>query len=457
VLASGSRGAWTDEGLYTAPVRNFINQGFDNFYHENSILKTPYAIVTPLYLFFLFPFFKIFGISLATARLIAIFFCAGLLSILFYKKKLFKIAAIFTFSTLLLQPIHHYTHMCLAEMFSTVLIIAAIVIYAFNNNEGSIKGILLMYLLVFAAILFKIQFIYLLPLPVITQLIPYFSNVKQSSKKPIIYAILFFFILISVIYFIWYLPFKDAWELTSRSSSGRFSLGSINLELIFNNINNSFLSKPYLAFFTLFIFSLFTYIFGIKNKLPASQVKFLNIILLWILLESHKVTLSYLPIRYLISIYAGMGLFSSVVCAYLLNQELALKKLVGFGLLGACILLNFSFYIKMLNSRTYKIQQCNNYMEKITNQNDIVIGPWAPTLTWQTKCTTYPIWAVYTKNADILKTYSPKIIVSEIDQNDSDGAFRKSNLNIEVMADSLTQTQIAFWKINIYRVKTSIK
>jgi hypothetical protein len=347
--------------------------------------------------------------------------------------------------------------MCLAEMFSTVLIIAAIVIYAFNNNEGSIKGILLMYLLVFAAILFKIQFIYLLPLPVITQLIPYFSNVKQSSKKPIIYAILFFFILISVIYFIWYLPFKDAWELTSRSSSGRFSLGSINLELIFNNINNSFLSKPYLAFFTLFIFSLFTYIFGIKNKLPASQVKFLNIILLWILLESHKVTLSYLPIRYLISIYAGMGLFSSVVCAYLLNQELALKKLVGFGLLGACILLNFSFYIKMLNSRTYKIQQCNNYMEKITNQNDIVIGPWAPTLTWQTKCTTYPIWAVYTKNADILKTYSPKIIVSEIDQNDSDGAFRKSNLNIEVMADSLTQTQIAFWKINIYRVKTSIK
>lgn len=140
-IASGSRGAWTDEGLYTAPIRNIINQGYNNFTKEHSILKTPYAIVTPLYSIFLYPFFKLFGISLEMARLITVLFCTIFIFIIFHKKDAKLIGIAFVLSTMMLNPIHQYTHLCLAEMYSTLLIIAAIVSGVYKVNLGSNKGL----------------------------------------------------------------------------------------------------------------------------------------------------------------------------------------------------------------------------------------------------------------------------------------------------------------------------
>ena len=72
-ISSGSRGAWTDEGLNTCQIRNFINHGHFNLLDSDNFLKTP------LFSIFLFPFFKLFGISMYVARLITVLFCAYLL------------------------------------------------------------------------------------------------------------------------------------------------------------------------------------------------------------------------------------------------------------------------------------------------------------------------------------------------------------------------------------------
>jgi hypothetical protein len=95
----------------------------------------------------------------------------------------------------------------------------------------------------------------------------------------------------------------------------------------------------------------------------------------------------------------------------------------------------------------------NVFFKSIAKKSDIVIGPWAPAFTWETKCTTFPIWTVYTENKNILEEYRPSFIVSEHDQNDSGEAFKNDNLNLNTIGDSLIQTQIGQWKINIYAVK----
>ena len=76
------RGSWTDEGLNTCQIRNFVNHGHFNLLDCDNFLKTP------LFSFFLFPFFKFIGISLLKARLITTLFCTIILLLGFLHDKL---------------------------------------------------------------------------------------------------------------------------------------------------------------------------------------------------------------------------------------------------------------------------------------------------------------------------------------------------------------------------------
>ena len=453
-IASGSRGAWTDEGLYTAPIRNIINQGYNNFTKEHSILKTPYAIVTPLYSIFLYPFFKLFGISLEMGRLITVLFCTVFIFIIFHKKDAKLIGIAFVLSTMMLNPIHQYTHLCLAEMYSTLLIIAAIVIGVYKVNLGSNKGLFLMYTFLICAVLFKIQFIYILPLPLFFYAWQLLLKEKSFSRKQFLNAVAVISIILLSMFLLWYLPFKEAWKYTGSSSSGSISLKTISIDIVLNNLNVFFFSKRYFLFTFLFLisFSAFLYHYS-KKKLPITYLRLTELILIWILLESHKITLTYLPVRYLISFYAAMGLFISVMFAFYFNQNKFLYKIIAFVFLISCFAYNNYFFKQAFESRAYKVHEMNVFFKSIAKKSDIVIGPWAPAFTWETKCTTFPIWTVYTENKNILEEYRPSFIVSEHDQNDSGEAFKNDNLNLNTIGDSLIQTQIGQWKINIYAVK----
>ena len=109
-ISSGSRGAWTDEGLNTCQLRNYVNHGHFNLLDSDNFLKTP------LFSIFLFPFFKLLGISMYVARLITVLFCASLLLVFFWRKITLFIGLIFVVTTMMLFPIHQYSHLCLAEI-----------------------------------------------------------------------------------------------------------------------------------------------------------------------------------------------------------------------------------------------------------------------------------------------------------------------------------------------------
>ena len=106
---SFSRGPFTDEGLNTIQVRNFINHGYLSLEECDNLLKTPLFGLTEGITMF------IFGTDLAVGRLtvsillvLALFFLSG--------KKPFSGLILLAVPLLFMKyPVFHFSHFSLAE------------------------------------------------------------------------------------------------------------------------------------------------------------------------------------------------------------------------------------------------------------------------------------------------------------------------------------------------------
>lgn len=452
-LALGSRGAWTDEGLYTAPIRNLVNHGYQDFIIDNTTLKIPYLIVTPLYSLYLYPFFKFFGISLCFARFVTILTMGTTLYGLFKNQDRLTIGFVFIATTMLFFPIFQYTHLCLAEIYSTILITTALLYFAYSR-KSNITTTIIVFLLLILAVLFKIQFIYILAIPVILSGFSFVFLPNKENRKQLVFAFLCTVVIVLGVYLIWYLPFKGIWLFTINNSASSLSAEKITISLISGHLHNFFFSKKYLLFTILFLVSFTISIYHIWRKnLPATYIKLISVCLVWFLVELHKLGLSYLPIRYLISFYASMGLLISVVFGYYITNGVLKNRIaVVFGIL-LLIITNIYMYSLSYKNRSFAIQNANTYLKSIVNENDIVIGPWAPSLTWETGSKVFPIWNIYIGKNDIIKYYNPSYIISEAYQEDSDSAYARNNIILSNCCDSLKQFKIANWELKVYKLK----
>jgi hypothetical protein len=453
-IACGSRGAWTDEGLYTAPVRNFIHLGADEFRNRQSFIKTPYGIVTPLYSLYLLPFFAVLGISLLKARLVTSLTVVFLLLIAFRRKESQILGSIFIWLLMWLHPVHQYSVLCLAEIYVCLLIVCGLMFRYRLYAESPIKAILFFYFFLLAAVLYKIQYIYLLPLPFICEGIFWLRDFSRASLRKLVFSGVLLLGIGVLMFLLWYQPFKEIWRLTGSSSSAGFSLEEITPDLLLRNMDTYFLDPAYRWFSFSFLISFIVFLFlMLKNRVNHSHRILLPVLLLWMVLESHKLCLSYLPIRYMISTYTAMGLFVSLVWVEVLRGKI---RAAIFALTLPTIMLLFT-NVKSLyetwTSRTFHQRELIAYMSKISSPTDVVIGTWAPSVTWLNKGACYPSWAVYTQGKDILKTFHPTFIVSEPDEADTDKAFFKSKIYLRTEQDSLTQTELGLWKVNVYRIR----
>lgn len=446
-LATG-RGAWTDEGLNTCQVRNLVNHGHFNILDCDNFLKTP------LFSIFLFPFFKMFGISMFGARLITLFFCTMLLLIFFIRKKTILIGIIFVLTSMMLLPVHQYSHLCLPEMYSSMLIVLSIILFSFYQFENKYRSLILFYIILTFSVLFKIQFAYILILPLLINIIVYFKNRTIANKNLLIVASITLITLLAGIIIGWYLPFQEAWSQIAKQQSGGFSIDSINTDIISENLKLNFLSTRFLTFTVLFLFSFIAAVNLIwKNDCSKEYTTLLIISLCWFMLETHKLSMTYLPIRYLISTYLSMGFLTCIIiCHYLSNAKIIYKSSAIFCLL--ILLVVNSYYYNMAHSScSYTLRDMNRYFQKLTCENDVVIGPWAPTFAWETKCFSYPIWTNFMKKRSIIEYYSPDYIVTENNQEDSDYAYQKNSIDLNNLGTLSTQTKVANWNINIYKIR----
>jgi 4-amino-4-deoxy-L-arabinose transferase-like glycosyltransferase len=453
------RGPFTDEGLNTSQVRNWVNQGELDLKECDNLLKTP------LLGFPLAATYKIFGVSHEVSRLhvLVLIFLALLIIGLDKKNRLMMI--IFSFITLLQYPVFHSSHYSMAEMLSVAAILLSIHFFSrsvdeIGNSKLGIKYVIFSGAFLSLSYFIKIQFIYILPLfPIVLIIHLYTANYKL--RKIIIrhgIILLTSLIVFCVLYILaWYLPHKQAYDYMMAHQSGEFSLSGKFWEHIRFNLGYHFM-KGWVQWLVYFFLVLLLVGFLILKKTKSRRYPVLFISsLVWFMLELHKLAMVYLPTRYQVSLFAAMGLLMSVVLTELMGWPiprtwiLARTGAIAVILILTCI--NVYNYIDTLHNRTYMIRDANKYLAAGLQPGDVVLGAWAPSLTWDSKAKALPVWNNFLNYQDPITKYHPRVIIAETDEQDSEQAWSGHGIDLKALSDSSKTVRVGHWDLVIFWMK----
>ena len=450
------RGPFTDEGLNTVQVRNWVNHGNLDLAECDNLLKTP---------FFGFPLaltYKIFGISLAVSRLhVMILLFLALLLIGLYEKNRW-IIIIFSMITLTQYQVFHSSHFSMAEMLSVAAILLSVHYHSrsfdtdlqihLRDRQAILAGVFLS-----LSYFIKIQFIYLIILlPIVLFILWLITNsftrkfiIRQGF---IITSILLFFLLLYL--FSWYLPNREAYDYMMAHQSGTFNITGKTWEYIRFNFSYHFL-KGWMQwiFYFFFFMAVMGFILLIKTKSLRYKILFFSSFT-WFLMEMHKMTMVYLPTRYQVSLLASMGLLMSIVSYEIIRRPVAKyripARIAAITILFSIFSVNVFHYFDSLRQRTYVIRDTNKYMAVNLNPGDRVLGAWAPSLTWDSKARAIPVWNHFLNYQDPIATFRPRAVIAETDEQDSEQAYKSQGIILEELADSIKTTRIGQWDTRIY-------
>jgi hypothetical protein len=460
IQISWSRGANTDEGLHASQIRNFINHGKLGLQESDNFIKTP------LFGVYLFAPIALFGSSLSVARwaVIVPFF---LLIFWVSWKNPYHVKLLLFFIPMVFLEYHVFTfaHFSLAEMPSTIFIFSGILLFAQPlKNDKTWQRAIGLALLFSMAYLFKIQFLYIVPILPLLLLVYFFR--KKDQKNIHVKALFFSSIFMAFIFLIyilaWYLPNQEFYnyvmiDQTTNRFAYYFDLPD-HLRWINKNI---FLEKKLqlVTFLFYFLFPVGLLLFFRKTSTPAKESdrfykKIFLGLSLWLLLEFHKLTMMYLPTRYLVSLIFCMAAINSLVVFEMFRLLLLEKKhqrWIFLPILTFVIVLFFNLnnYQNAYERRTFDIRKINQYLAPYEFGDRPIIGAWAPSLTWKTEAKTYPVWGEYFNDKNILTEQKPVIIISELDESDSSQAYQSQNIQIDQHADSIRYFQIHNFKLKV--------
>ncbi len=446
-MASG-RGAWADEGCYTCQIRNYINHNRTDMLRFDTILKAP------VFSFFLMLPFRMFGTSLETAR-IAVLSFVMLMILLFAIRKNHRLAGIIlALTTLGLAPVYHHTHLSLADMISIALILIGGLSFSLFIEKKGISFLLYSYVFLSGAALFKIQFLYVLFIPLLSIAIYLLITKKSVFSRELLVSLACPAAIFLLLYAFLYLPLKYEWSVTMLQQAGISTGRPFSYLYIKNNLTNYFLTKNSLPFTISFLMAFVLAVYNlVKLKFKPHTAGVVLFAAAWFIMELHKLMMNYLPIRYMLGIYFSMGLLTSVVFAhYLAAKKNKMIKAVVVMCILSLLSGNLMKYVNAIDNRQFTILNMNEYLAEHAEKDDVVIGPWAPALTWKSKNVSFPVESDFSfrKNEDILKTYKPQIIISEPDEADSNQAYKKRGIDLNAISDSSGQFRIALWNLKIY-------
>jgi hypothetical protein len=403
--------------------------------------------------------FYVFGTKLEVARASVLLCTLIALMAMLYFKELYLTALLFICTTLLLFPVFEYAHLALSEMCAIAsIIISGLCFMKFQKTENNIY-ILWSSTFLFAAFLFKIQFVYIFPVLPISVFLYNAYQKKIGLNKTFWISICLLALTSTVLFSIYYLPFKDEFNLIFTMQSASYNSDSVSYEFLKQNIESCFLSKEYLLFTLAFAVALIIAVWQLATRNINSPLKFSIVIFtfVWIVLELHKLPMAYLPVRYIISTYVAMGLFTSLVFANILTMHGYIFLKIGIGTIVMLLLLtNTEQYVAAHKARTFAIKDTNNYLAAQNLKSATIIGPWAPSLTWESGSTSFPIWKDLLRTKKPLETFKPDIVISEYNEEDSGEAYRNLNIDLNASSDSIKAIKIAYWNINLYWIKKQI-
>ena len=455
----GSRGPFTDEGLYLFQLRNYLNGHGFNLYSADTVLKSPLFSL----LFFL-PL-KIVGIHLFTARFFALLFCFVPLLFAAGQRNLKGLVSVMVPMVFLEPFIFQYTHYSLAEMIGCCWIFCGLVFNFRYYASGSFNDLIIGTLIFLLVFILKIQFIYILTIPILS--IGYIC-----AKKYLVFAqrksLLHFLFLIGIISIaliafnlVWYQPNKAFFNSVVKqpyklpnSWNEIWTNMKFNYEHVLLNDDLRLLTKSFYLFLTIGIFFLLPF-------KTSKEFKFLfSVCVLWIGIELHKLSFSYIPIRYLIPLlFAAVLLISLVVnesiqIAY--KERNKIKYILPIFTVLASLNLayqNLSHLKSLMAERTYVMHDLTNYIKQTIQNDGIIAGNWAPSLTWEVPNETMVVVSGVLNDEKMFTSIKPVAVAEEDDEADSDGAFKNRGIDLAQKSDSIKHAKIGRWNLNIFRIK----
>jgi len=453
---SVGRGPFTDEGLNTIQIRNWVNHGDLNLKDCDNLLKTP-LLGFPLALTY-----KIFGVNHVVSRLhvLVLLFMALLLFGLDEKHR--RIIIIFSLITLLQYEVFQSSHYSMAEMLSVAAVLLSIHFLTRSFDTGLSQKLqnrqaILSAVFLSLSYFIKIQFIYLIVLLPVVLAIQWFTTnylVRRLVVRQgfVITSTLLFFLLLYLL--AWYLPNKEIYDYMMAHQSGEFTFSGKIREYIRFNLEYYFL-KGWFQWFVYILLALMVTGFVMLKRSKSRRYPLLFFSsLVWFLLELHKLTLVYLPTRYQIGLFVAMGLLMSVVSNELLAWPAArtrtLVRVMTIAVLFTLTAINGYHYIDTFHHRSFVIRDTNKYLAAGLQPGDVVLGAWAPSLTWVSGSKALPVWNNFLNYQNPLNKYHPRVVIAETDEQDSEQAWSSQGIILQDLADSVKTVKIGQWEVIIY-------
>ena len=85
------------------------------------------------------------------------------------------------------------------------------------------------------------------------------------------------------------------------------------------------------------------------------------------------------------------------------------------------------------------------------------MGSWAPSFTWKANSVTKPVWMGYFNSDQPLDRFQPAIVISELDESESDKAYISQGIDLQSKSDSVRVFRVWRYDIGIYWIRNSIK
>jgi hypothetical protein len=460
LVSLNTRGAWTDEGLYTAQLRDFINHGIFDLYNNNGF------IITPVLQLILFPVYYFFGTDLVVGRVVALLFTIGVL-IIFSTNKHLRLPALF-YLVLAGMQFHYFQfcHYSMGEIFAINMILlslyALVKFEEFISHPKKLRWLLLAVFFSFLAYGIKVQFAYVAILVPAALLLKAWSvsrklnNIRKEYYKAFGISVLFTFTLGLIYLVAWYLPSREFFDyIMNYETSERFKTTLPGLIEVYRfNFRHIIWVKELWPLLIIALLALGAFAFTDGRKSGSRQVPLALIFgLVWLLTEQHKIAMVYLPTRYFLSLIAATGIVASLSMSYLIkNRSFAVKIILPLVIVIA--LWNLTFIYKTMQRRTFDIKVVSEYLAKSTlDKNKPVLGIWAYTLAADSKTPTIGIRHNYLNDKDPLGTYQPQLIIAEFNQAESDSAWARQGIDLSTISDSVRRFKVWRYDLDFYWIK----
>ena len=456
-----SRGPFTDEGFYLAQLRNFLNG------HGWGVEKADALLKSPLFALLFYLPLKIFGVHLCVARLFLLLYSLVIWITIIRQRELRLWGCLFLLFGATEQFLFEYSHYIMPEILCCHLIVFGLFsIYKYLQTNRLM--LLLLSAVIFSAVWFiKVQFIYILPLPLGLFVLFRLGQLHNSTKEFFLHFFalcLTLLLFVSLYYFFWYKPHEGFYNylFITENKSRIQQPGHLWETIRFYYKHVLLIPDMWLSTQLFWVALLSGVLLPFFARLSFDAKFFLLASLFWFALELHKLILLYIPLRYIIPLIYASYFFGAVALSLWLKLLYQYAKSTRFMLVIGLIFLvaicplaahRVSKLHKLTANTTYNIKSANEYLRQNIKTSKMVVGNWSATLGWEIKNETMPITHMVINDEKIGTTIFPEVIIAEGDEMDSDGAYYKRGIDLTLLSDSSKQFSIGKWSVNIWWMK----